>query len=146
MINLIFSLFIMACLLLTGCGAIIANYPTATTTVTITKATTVTMVVYKDLSYFRDYNELSTWLDGIWDEYKEYREPEYNCVDYSWWLIERARQDGYFIVYHPINPEQYNSSFSKLTIDGGHAITATYIHGKTYLIEPQNLEVYPNGD
>jgi len=138
-LNLISGVIIVA-IFLTSCSGINAIYPTATITETVTQK------VYSELSYFNNYGELSGWLDSIRGEMKNYRQPEYNCVDYSWWLIDRARQDGYFIVFHPINPEQYNNSFTELQLDGGHAITATYINNKTYLIEPQNFEVFPKGD
>ena len=138
-LNLISGVIIVA-IFLTSCSGINAIYPTATITETVTQK------VYSELSYFNNYGELSGWLDSIRGEMKNYRQPEHNCVDYSWWLINRAKQDGYFIVFHPINPEQYNNSFTELQLDGGHAITATYINNKTYLIEPQNFEVFPKGD
>lgn len=114
-------------------------------TITHTKEThTIERIYTGELVRFESYSELRAWLDTVEPEMRAYRSPELKCGDYSWWLIERAMQDGYLIVYHSITAEQYNSSFTNLQLDGAHAITATYINGLTYLIEPQGFEIFPN--
>ena len=111
--------------------------------VTVTQETTVTKYT-QTLNRFENYAELRAWLDGIYLEMREAKQADWNCVDCSWWLIERAQADGYLMVYHGILAEAYNTCFTNLQLDGAHAITATYINGHTYLIEPQNFEVFPD--
>lgn len=133
----IIPLLLICVVMLPACSGITAIYPTVTITET---------VYTSELVRFESYQELRTWLDSVYFEMRGARQPDWICQDYSWWLVERASQDGYLMIYHGIRAEQYNNSFTNLQLDGGHAITATYINGLTYLIEPQNFEVFPNGD
>lgn len=110
-----------------------------------TVTTTTTEVIYTGvLKRFSSYEELAYWLASIENEMRAARQPDWTCSNYAWWLVERAQADGYLMVFHPVLAEVYNSSFTDLQLDEAHAITATYISGHTYLIEPQNLEVFPN--
>jgi len=128
---------------------LIITQPPVTEIKTVLKTETFTRTLYPspcDLRKFGSYGDLTDWLDSIRVEIKEARSPDWNCTNYAWWLVERAMKDGYLMIYHGISAEAYNSSFTDLQLDGAHAITATYINGHTYLIEPQNLEVFPNYD
>jgi predicted GH43/DUF377 family glycosyl hydrolase len=113
-------------------------------TVTETPITVTVTRHIQTLNRFASYAELRAWLDEVQPEMRAARQPGWNCTNAAWWLVERAQADGWLMVYHGIKAEAYNSVFTNLQLDGAHAITATYINGSTYLIEPTGFEVFPS--
>lgn len=150
-------------LIFVGCGSVVAVYPAVYTTETVSQTIKITETVTMEnvttktiseticvteyiqiLNQFESYEELSSWLESVKSEMRTARQTDWICQDFSWWLVNRAQKDGFLMIFHGIKPEAYNSCFTNLQLDGAHAITATYINGHTYLIEPQNMEVFPS--
>ena len=152
-----FWILLIAALLLLGVQAFIfsyANPPAETNEVLIIKTETIikerivevpyeVRIFTTELERFGSYAELREWLDKIQIELWAACDPGWNCQDFAWWLFERAIEDGYLMAYYGIRPGTYNAAFER-QISTAHAINSTYINGFTYLIEPQDLKVFPD--
>jgi hypothetical protein len=115
-----------------------------TETVTcLTTETAIETVYSGKIEQFKSLNELRDWLDKIEPELESSKKPDWICQDFAWWLVERALRDCKLMTYYSLDAKNYYSLFG-VEIKSAHAITATYIQGYTYLIEPQGLEVFPD--
>jgi len=106
----------------------------------------VEKIIYtNEVNNFESREDLINWLDSIRKDRQAAAQPDWNCIDYAWWLLERGRVDGYLIVYYPISADGYNAMFGMQHLPEGtwHRVCAVYIDGLTYLIEPCNFEVVP---
>ena len=96
--------------------------------------TIVEKTVYtNEVNNFESREQLVNWLASIRQQKQLAAKPDWNCIDYAWWLMEQGRKDGWLIVFYP----------KYLDNDVAHRVCAVYIDGLTYLIEPWIFEVTP---
>ena len=111
----------------------------------------VTQTIYQDrfiteIRHFESKTQFYSWYLSVKDKMFADSKPSWLCSDYSWWLVERATNDGYLLSYSQIWNDAYNSIFkwNKFAgLDGSHAIVSTPINDFTVYLEPQNGEIFP---